>query len=101
MNRLKQAWLALCGKLEPEEVRVLDILGPASVVNAYRVDVSSPIGIIRRLYFLTCEQAHGAWSGCEVRKVEVIKADGRYFSGRYGLDEIVVQPKAKIKAASA
>ncbi len=97
MNRLKQAWLALCGKLEPE---VRFFAGPASVVKAYGAKVPTVAGL-RTHYFLTCEQAHAAWPGREVRRVEIIKADGRYFAGRYGLDEIAVQPKAKIKAASA
>lgn len=96
MSRLKQAWLALCGKLpEAREVRV-PVIGAAHVVPVYCATRHDGLGGKHCSYYLTCEQAHSERPGCEVSRVEAIKIGDRYFGGRWGLDAIIVHSKPKV-----
>jgi hypothetical protein len=97
MNRLKQAWLALCGKLEPVRVEVpVPVIGPAHLAPIYCATTHNGLGGKGYTFYLTCEQAHLGHPGCEVSKTEAIKIGDRYFGGRRGLGEIKVQPKPKV-----
>lgn len=104
MNRIKQAWLALRGELQPEVVR-----GPPANVNdttLYQVECSS-YAIARVLdddysrsilwkFYPTCEAAFLATKGNRslyVEAVDVIKVGDRYFKGT----EVLLQPKPKIE----
>lgn len=89
MTRLKQAWLALCGKLEPE-VRVVraPVLGEPHIVHLYKVwRVLDP-----SLYFTTCEQAMEKYGSTE--KVKALSVGGEYFVGNF--ERVVPEPKPKI-----
>jgi hypothetical protein len=86
MTRLKQAWLALCGKLEPE-VREVEVAGrPVNVEPAtlYRVDCEYS-SISRMVYdkkaselhgthHLSCEAAFAAIEGISFLHVESVQA---------------------------
>lgn len=103
MNRIKQAWLALTGRLEPEVVP-----GPpvnVEDVTLYKVDCSPYAldAVCRSLdlwkamntYHLSCEAAFAATGGAELLHVEAEKAvrvGSRYFRA---LSEIEVEPKPK------
>lgn len=101
MTRLKQAWLALCGKLEPEvRYERIPVFGDAILASVFRATRHDGLGGRRHRFFQTCEQAHADMPGCEVVRMEAIKADGRYFSGSYGLSEINIQPKPKVAKGS-
>ena len=119
MTRLKQAWLALCGKLEPERVEVekrVEVEGPiygeAQETEVYRaVDPkysmrirayaygglpvsSSAVAEWHGRYFTTCEQAFRECPGAEVVSEKVWRIGTQLYK-RPTLAGITVQPKPK------
>jgi hypothetical protein len=101
MTRLKKAWLALCGELEPREV-----FSDCVVVKAYRItdwNYHFGGGMVRsypgaRRYYETCTQAYATEPGRRVDEVNVLKAGGQLFvlSDKAWMREIQLQPKPKI-----
>lgn len=106
MTRLKQAWLALCGKLEPEvrevvrEVEV-PVIGSAQKATLYvnsREPYAFYLGADDRTYYLTCQQAHEANPG-GVHKVDALLIGGDYYiSGRLQKVDVSKPKRAKGKA---
>ena len=99
-NRLKQAWLALCGKLE-REVRYVP--NPAEWRNFYRAawvrSRAGKSGVIRDTveeYFHTCEQAHATHPGIAITTVIGFEIDGRTFIAPGAVTPIEVEPKPKV-----
>jgi hypothetical protein len=109
MTRLKQAWLALCGKLEPEvRIERVPVVGEASLAKAYVVYVPDKGGAAMRTaeggilwykrdprYFATCEQAHREHPDESVHMVSVVKVGNACFVAK-DLKPIEFQPKPKI-----
>jgi hypothetical protein len=105
MTRLKQAWLALCGKLEPEvrEVEVVReqmILGTPEEVTLYevikrehRVYSCGYDSVIAR--YLTCEQAHAEHPSRIVQAKRYWRIGSTYLSG-LRVEHVTVEPKPKI-----
>lgn len=110
MTRLKQAWLALCGR-EPE-VRTqrveVPVVGERHVTSVYVVSV--PVkdggsiqiysgGIIwlkhDKRYYTSCEQAYSEHPGEYVKQERAIRIGSRYFLVGELL-EVEPQPKPKI-----
>jgi hypothetical protein len=108
MNRLKKAWLALMGRLEPEVREVVrEVVGAAVATKLYLVHVPKPDGgYIEdmagqrwhrehvRTYYATCEQAHGAHPDKAVTEVKAIRVGANYFVAS-DLKAIKLQPKPK------
>lgn len=105
MTRLKQAWLALCGKLEPEvrEVKVeipTTILGTPEEVVLYEVVIPrrGSYGItyeVAECRYLTCEQAHAEHPGSRVVQKSYWRIGDVYLRGLQ-VERVEVQPKPKI-----
>ena len=101
--RIKQAWLALCGRLKPEVrevVREVPVPGEAVRVKLYHAAYEvrywmeeKPAPKWNGNIYLTCEQAHSECPGAKVTAHEAIKVGDVYFSG-YTVNN--VQPKPKI-----
>lgn len=111
MTRLKQAWLALCGKLEPvvkevpvpfdqyvygaaEEVEIYVAEDPKARIRAYCL---GPIKLAdwHGRGFLTCSQALAECQGANVSAVKLWKIAGNYYNSP-NLRAITVQPKPKV-----
>jgi hypothetical protein len=89
MTRLKQAWLALCGKLVPEvRIERVPVLGEPHIVHLYLVRRL----VERDVYFTTCEQAMEKHYSAE--KVMAVVVGGEHFVGH--LERVTVEPKPKI-----
>lgn len=116
MNRVRKAWLALMGRLEPEvrEVKVevvREVYGEAQEAEVYRavdprqamhmrayafggIPFQSDIAEWNGRYFATCEQAFKECPGAEVVSEKVWRIGGRLYKGPT-LAHIKVQPKPK------
>lgn len=103
MTRLKQAWLALWGKLEPEVrevVKEVTLLGTPEQVTLYEVipncySMGSMTHYAAEAYFLTCEQAHKEKPGQRVVARTYWRIGDVYFGGLQ-VKPVVVQPKPKV-----
>lgn len=97
INRLSDAWAALCGR--PRVVKeTVYVPGPASVVDVFMGErLGGLSGYKIRTYYATCAQAHEEHCG-QVLRVRVMKfADGELYrmpEGDY-LRRIQLQPKPK------
>jgi hypothetical protein len=108
-NRLKQAWLALCARLEPVRVEVevirelvveKPVIGEAHRVKLYQakrqwlgIYDQRPLPEWHGNIYLTCEQAHGECAGAEVISLDAVAVGGVYL--RTG-EAINVQTKPKV-----
>jgi hypothetical protein len=102
MNRLKQAWLALCGKLEPEVrevVKEVTLLGTPEQVTLYEViksrDMMGYTIETTMARFLACEQAHAEYPGQVVRAKPYYRIGDVYLTGLQ-VEPVYVQPKPKV-----
>jgi hypothetical protein len=100
MTRLKQAWLALCGRLEPT---IRYVPNPAEWRNYYKAEWTSvtfgksgPIKRTHAEYFQSCQQAHEFNPGVAVTVVIGFEIDGKHYIAPGAVKPIEVQPKPKI-----
>ncbi len=85
MSRIKQAWQALTGTLEPSV--------PPSIFDVYEVAWYDGMECKNyRHHFRSCEQAHGTHPGKSVARGRAAKVDGSIFALAC---EIKLQPKPK------
>lgn len=98
MTRLKQAWLALTGRLEVERVPVP---GKAMVREIYRVDWTvrhfgfrSSFTTDHCAYFEACTDAHK--TGHRVTAIKALKTNDGYYLPVQRLNPIEVEGKPKI-----
>lgn len=106
MNRIKQAWRALCGTLEPEVfVREVEreiekpVFGDLHRVRLYCARDNHygyrihPYPEWHGNLYLSCEQAHNECPGADVTVVDAVQVGGVYVeTGR----TLKVQPKPKV-----
>jgi hypothetical protein len=104
MNRLKQAWLALCGKPEVREVvreviREVPVFGEPGAIVLYRVTTKLWYeGYTTKCeyeYFATCEQAHATHPDTSVVNVKALRIGSECWVAEK-LQAITVQPKPKV-----
>ena len=106
MNRFRNAWLALAGRLEPQTVERV-VIGDASTTDLYAVWVPDKNGdSIRTMggsiifrdgeyrYYPTCEQAHKAHPEQAVSTRRAVIIGGQHFVGEF--NAVKVQPKPKV-----
>ncbi len=75
MSRIKQAWQALTGTLEPSAPS-----GPPMMFDVYQVYWYDGMELRNHLYFFeTCQQAHATHPNREVAQVKVVKVGREIF----------------------
>lgn len=110
---IKAAWNVLRNGLpEPvKETLLLPIVGEAMEATLYAFEYgtyertytsSLNLSHLRPMhYFLTCEQAHEAANGANVRQVKCIQIGATYFPIAYLGNGITVEPRPKVAKGRA